>query len=186
MVAMLANPLLKVRVIGLAAIIFLVIVPAGSIAKMPRFEGTQLVRYVLETKRFAGFSTYRRKVIAGTLIYGNEYRNPHDPPGPSPVDCARTGRIGLTFMLTRKTKSYPETVTVYFVWTHSNIKLGEPIEKQNFRRFFEDKQDGMTVSSGLTLTDEMRVDGTVSVRVKVGRHNVVDNSFSLSRCTPAN
>ena len=179
---MLINTIAVCRVIGLAAIFLLLVAPVNSVAETPRFEGIQLVRYVLETERFIRYRAYAKKIISEELPYDDEYRHPYHPPGPAPVDCARTGRIGVTFLLQRKTKSYRETVTAYFVWTHSSIKTAKVIKKESCRAHFFDGYDGVLVSSGLTLTDEMSVDGTISVQVKVGGRDILKNSFSLRQC----
>lgn len=173
-----------IRATGLGAILLLVFVSSASIAKAPRFEGTQLVRFVLETKRIPKYRDYRRSVVAGTLTYDDKYRQPHSPPGPAPIDCARTRLIGVTYLLKRNTKSYDEPVVEYVSWTHSTVKLGKRTEKHNHQTSFEDGQNGQILTESLTLTDEMRVNGIISVRIKAGRHKVLENSFSLSQCPP--
>ena len=174
-----------VRVIGIACLFLLVTLPSGSIAKTPRFEADQLVRFVLEN-RTQWHNRYHRKVIMGTLTFDDKYRHPFEPPGPAPIDCARTSAIGVTFLVKRKTKSNPETIRTYNFWAHSNVELGDYNEKHEHVHHFRNGQNGIVVTEVLRLTDKMRVDGTITIRVEAGRHEVLQNSFSLSHCPRTN
>ena len=175
----------EIRAISFAAVFLFVIAPLGTMAKSPRFEATQLVRYVLETTHFPNYDEYRRKVFAGTLTYDDEYRHPHDPPGPTPVNCVSAAMIGVTLLLKRNSKSYGETVRVYMFWTHSNVEFDKRVREHNHIRHFKDGADGSLFNESLRLIDDLKVDGVISVRIKAGRHEVLNNSFALTDCPPA-
>lgn len=172
------------RIGALAALMLLMLPQSISIAQTPRFEGVQLVRFVLETTKFSEFDEYKKGIIAGTLSYDDKYRHPHLPPGPAVIDCASTRRIGVTFLLKRKTRAHPETATAYMHWTHSNAEIEKDVQDHSHRKFFRDGEDGILVSESIELTDAMRVNGIISLRVVVGTHEVLWNSFALASCQP--
>ena len=183
------NTIAEIRTIMLVTIVLLGMVPVASIATAPRYEGIQLVRYVLETDHFTYKSIYWSRVKNGTLTYDNKYRDPFDPLGPTPIDCTNTRRIGVTFIVNRLIKTKIEHVTTRFVWTHSNVESNESDTKWTYThshsRAFLIGHRNQYFSGGLNLTDELRVDGIISVRVTIGKHEILENSFSLSQCTQA-
>ena len=180
------NSVAKARTIVAVMVVLLGIVPISSTAGAPRYEAVQLVRYVLESDRIPHLSSYWAKVRNGSLYYDNEYRHPTDPPGPTPVDCTDTRRIGVTFIVTRRDTRNFETVWARIVWTHSNFKTNDAstmwTHTDTGSRVFHQRQDSEYYSYGLVLKDELRVDGIISVRVLVGGNIVLENAFYLSQC----
>jgi len=182
---MIINSRAATSVVGLTALLLLSVAPSGSHAREPRYEGTQLVRFVLATEKIPNYEEYRESIIDGTLTYDDEYRHPHVPPGPAPIDCEKTGRLGVTFLLQRKTRFHPETVTTYVFWTHSNVEMDKRVAAHNHQRHFKDGENGVIMSESLQLTDAMRVNGTISLRIVAGRQEILTNSFVLNSCPAA-
>ena len=178
----------EIRKSALASIVLLVAISFASVANAEGYEAIQLVRDVLETDQLQNYENYRRQVSRGTLFYDNEYRPPNDPPGPTPIDCAKTRRIGVTFGVKRSRDRHDERVMARFVWTHSNVKSDDPdmqwTATYSILRHFNRGENTRVYSDGLILTDKLKVDGIISIRVSVGKNEVLRNSFSLSQCNP--
>ena len=160
--------------------------PITLYASAPRYEAILLVRYVLETDQIPYLTVYWAKVRSGSLVYDNEYRHPFHPPGPTPIDCTNTRRIGVTFVVNRFNARHLEHVSSRYVWTHSNVKSSDEgamwTDTHTHSRVFHMRQKNEYYSSGLTLKDELRVNGNITVRVIVGGKIVLENVFSLSNC----
>jgi len=93
--------------------------------------------------------------------------------------------LGVTFLLQRKTRFHPETVTTYVFWTHSNVEMDKRVAAHNHQRHFKDGENGVIMSESLELTDAMRVNGTISLRIVAGRQEILTNSFVLNSCPAA-
>jgi hypothetical protein len=118
------------------------------------------------------------------LVYDNEYRHPNDPPGPTPVDCTRTGRIGVTFLLTRRFNLSEEAIRLEVRWIHSGLQEGKSIVENGTSVFWRGV-DGVIDSWGIPLTDERKIEGVVTVRIKANGTEVLENSFKLVGCPKA-
>jgi hypothetical protein len=179
------KPIASRRILALTAIVPLVLPPGISIAKSPRFEGIQLVRYVLKTTKIPDIHSYWREIENGTLVFDEEYRHPSYPPGPTDVDCTEANRIGVAFMVTRSPAIMNEHARAKFVWTHATVELDDPAATNYKTRSFVRGENAKYFSGGFNLTDTSRVDGVISVRVTIGKYVIVENSFRLIGCTEA-
>ncbi len=171
------------RIAILAAVLFL---PVCIMADSPRYDGIQLVRYVLTTDELADPREYFKQVETGTLIYDSTYRHPTEPPGPAPVDCAATRRIGITFMVNRRVSRSYETLRVQYSWRHVTSDHGSGDESwsvsNQFPIVYGARRNNQVLSFGIVLTDARKVDGLVTVRVSVGKFQLLENAFRLIGC----
>ena len=169
------------RILAFTAVVPLVLTPDISLAKSARFEGIQLVRYVLKTTRVP--RSYWRSVQSGSLVFDDEYRHPSHPSGPTHVDCATANRIGVAFMVKRSPTIMNKHATVKFVWTHASDELHDPLETYYQTRTFIRGESALLYGGGFNLTDTSRVDGVISVRVTIGKYEIIENSFRLIGCS---
>lgn len=122
-------------------------------AHSKRYEGVQVVRYVIETPRLNKLTNYYQSIRRGSLKYDDRFRQPDFPLGSAIVDCQKTGRVGVTFFVKRS------TAIVFGRGEHVMLRGG-----------------------GLELTDNLKVDGLLTVRVSLDGQEIVQNSFSLQGC----
>ena len=165
-----------------AAMITLVVIPVTSLAKEPKYQALQLVRYVLETPELPHSSLYFDKIRKRVLIYDDEYRHPDKPHGPAQVACANTRRIGMTYYLIRARRIMPKHVKTHVIWAHSNVESDNSSMDYYHAHYFIRRQNAVLESHGLELTEELRVDGVLTVRVSVGKYEILENSFHLIGC----
>lgn len=178
-----------IRTLSLFAIVSLLVSVAGCSTIPPakaRYEGIQLLRYALETDEPVFSAAYWHGLAKGTLYYDKRFRPPNDPPGPTPVDCINTRRVGVAFVVTRTAPTTTRIITARLRWSHSDVRSGST--GTNWTRTtvypsgFHRRQRSHLYSSGLNIPDELRVDGIISVRVSVGSNELFQNSFQLIGC----
>ena len=162
--------------------ITLVVIPVTSLAKEPKYQAVQLVRYVLETPELPLSSSYRDKIRRRVLTYDDEYRHPDVPDGPAQVDCANTRRIGVSYYLIRTNRMVAKHVKSHIIWTHSNVESDNSSMDSDHAHYYIRGQNSVLESHGLELTEELRVDGVLTVRVSVGKYEILENSFNLIGC----
>ena len=170
----------------IAALTTLDMTPITVIAKTPRFEGIQIDRYVLESTKLRKFTSYASKIASGTLTYDKNFRHPSNPPGPALIDCETTQRIGVTYIIKRSNRFRFDNVKAKYVWTHSHVNSADFDLTLFHSKPYVRGQDVALYSSGIELTDELRVNGTISLRVTVGKWPILENSFALNNCTRPN
>ncbi len=148
----------------------------------PPFEANQLVRYAVKTDFRIEYAAYYLKLSSGALTYDNQFRLPNDPAGPAVVDCSGIGRVGVSYLLKRKSNRSAQNLSIYAHWAHTAVNNGGIIQKQQHREHFAEGQDGSFRSASLALTEGLRVDGIISVRVFVGTDILLENSFRIIGC----
>lgn len=168
---------LKISV--MAVLVSSLLLPADSTAKDSRFEAIQLVRYAIDTDKIPDYEAYYRSIARRTFTYDNHYRQPDLP---AIVSCSTTGRVGVTYLLRRRTQHSVQNVTHYVYWSHSALNGGETILQQTHRDLFLDDQSSEIKSTGWALTPELRVNGVISVRIVLGKDTLIEDSFTLSDC----
>ena len=104
------------------------------------------------------------------------------PAGPAIVDCSGIGRVGVSYLLKRKSKRSPQNLSIYAYWAHTAVNNGETIQKQQHLEHFAKGQDGSFRSTSLALPEGLRIDGIISVRIVVDEDTLFENSFGLSDC----
>lgn len=167
------------KVFIMAALVLVMAIPADSTAKDSRFEAIQLVRYAIDTEQIPDYEVYYRSIARRTFTYDNYYRQPDLP---AIVNCSKTGRIGVTYLLRRRTQHSVQNVTHYVYWSHSALNGGGTILQQTHRDLFLDDQSSEIKSTGWALTPELRVNGVISVRIVLGKDTLIQDSFTLSDC----
>jgi hypothetical protein len=168
---------LKISV--MAVLVSSLLLPADSTAKAPRFEAIQLVRYAINTEQIPDYGAYYRSIARRTFTYDSYYRQPDLP---AIVRCSTTKRVGVTYLLRRRTQHSVQNVTHYAYWSHSSLNGGEAILQQTHRDTFLDDQSSEIKSSGWALSPELRVNGVISVRIFLGDDTLLEDSFTLSDC----
>lgn len=171
------------RRVTVAAMSLLIVIPVASLAA--KYEGVQIVRYVLKTSTHPKWYRYRDKIQRGVLKYDDEYRRPDYPLGPAQVNCANTRRIGVTFWVKRTGRIMPKDFEMHIVWAHSNVESDDTHLDYYHSHSFHRGQDVWLESIGLELTDELRVNGVLSIRISIGKYEILENSFKLIACMNA-
>ncbi len=88
----------------------------------------------------------------------------------------------MTYYVKRTPSSVPKNVKTHIIWTHSNVESDNTSMDFYHSPYFRKFQKAYLCSHGLELTEELKVDGVLTLRVLVDKYEIIENSFNLVGC----